>query len=149
MSKLVRDKIPLHINARGEDAVIEKIDKMEADGREYYLNLVAKLDEEVEEFKRAPTIEELADIAEVLRALSWHIGYTPSQLETVREGKEVSRGGFFEGIRLLDEDDHPLPKVCCCSAWLRSSGDTAPAGYPCMACSCCDDRIMPQECPNE
>lgn len=144
MGKLVRDKIQKHIEARGEDAFVEHIDKQEAGGREYYLHLVAKLNEEVEEFRRSSTIEELADIAEVLRALSWQIGYSPGALEKVRVGKEVSRGGFLAGVYLLDPEDREQTSCCCKSLEMSMDMDA----QPCGGCHCCQQHVTPTHCLN-
>ena len=70
-NKLVRDRIPEIIEASGKSCVTEILsDKA-------YLRLVdAKLDEELAEYHSDQTIEELADLLEVIYAAAMARGYT-------------------------------------------------------------------------
>lgn len=94
-NKLVRDRIP-EIIKRGSGNPITHI----AQPDELKARLVDKLYEEFNEFLKGWTLEELADINEVLRALSKVIGSNPEQLERVRQEKFKERGGFSGGIVL-------------------------------------------------
>lgn len=101
MSKLVRDKIPDIINAEeGRTAVIRIASDVEREGL-----LVSKLYEEIEEFLDSVTpasqIEELADVAEVLRAIAFITGSSPSEIEQYRSIKFGERGGFNHGVVLI------------------------------------------------
>lgn len=95
MDKLVRDKIPDMIRARGEDPTYVECHKKHRLER-----LTDKLLEETQEFVEGQNIEELADTLEVVHALSLEIGYTPHDLERVRVGKAIARGGFHDGVIL-------------------------------------------------
>ncbi|HEY5986539.1 MAG TPA: nucleoside triphosphate pyrophosphohydrolase [Streptosporangiaceae bacterium] len=89
-SKLVRDKIPAIIRAKGQHAITRV-----ANAEEYGLLLRAKLSEEVAEFLASDDDpEELADILEVLFALAEYVGTGPEQLEKLRAVKALERGGF-------------------------------------------------------
>jgi predicted house-cleaning noncanonical NTP pyrophosphatase (MazG superfamily) len=67
------------------------------DSAGYDAALRAKLVEEVEEFLEADSehaIEELADIIEVVRSLTAHIGASWDELMTAAATKRRDRGGF-------------------------------------------------------
>lgn len=98
-NKLVRDKIPAIIEAQGKRAVFRVLE----DG-EYAEALERKLDEEVREFHSDKNLEELADILEVVYALTENIGATKEQLLEAYEKKHAERGGFRERIFLLSND---------------------------------------------
>lgn len=95
--KLVRDKIIERIEAKEETAVFHIADEVE-----YWAKLKEKLHEEVEEFLEAESIEELADIAEVLDAIMTHKGFTKEALATEQRKKADERGAFEKHI-ILDE----------------------------------------------
>ena len=57
-----------------------------------------KLCEEVEEYRADGSIEEMADVLEVLQAICIARGYTLQQLEEVRRKKAAERGGFKKRI---------------------------------------------------
>ena len=96
-NKLVRDHIPAIIEASGRKAITRTLR-----GMELIDALAEKLNEEVTEFQRSRSTEELADILEVVRALGEHLGVTADELEAVREKKAVERGGFSEGVFLVE-----------------------------------------------
>lgn len=96
-SKLVRDKIPEVIEAAGK-----KCDYIKAGKEELLELLTSKLDEEVSEFKEDRNLEELADIMEVLFGLANDLGFSEEELLRKREAKKEERGGFKEGIVLLN-----------------------------------------------
>ena len=97
--KLVRDKIPAIIEAQGKSAVFRVLEDVE-----YTEALENKLDEEVREFHSDKNLEELADILEVVYALTENIGATKEQLLEVYEKKHAERGGFLDRIFLLSND---------------------------------------------
>ena len=99
-NKLVRDKIPEIIAQDGKKAVIEIL----SDDR-YLKELEKKLGEEVNEYLEDKSIEEMADILEVLQAICIARRYTLEELELVRKRKAESRGGFKNKIFLSYVDN--------------------------------------------
>lgn len=96
-NKLIRDRIPEIIQASGKTCVTEILSDTD------YLEMVdAKLDEELAEYHKDQTIEELADLIEVIYAAVKARGYTLEQLEEVRAEKAAKRG-LFEKKLLLKE----------------------------------------------
>jgi 8-oxo-dGTP diphosphatase len=83
--KLVRDRIP-EIYALQKNHI--------ADDKEYLRELQGKLREEAEEFIESNDVEELADILEVVYALSEHCRTSPAELEKMRKDKAEKRGAF-------------------------------------------------------
>ena len=94
-NKLVRDKIPEIIHAKGERTTIRILNK-----QEYFQELINKLKEEVSEFEQDPSVEELADIKEVLIALRIAMGIHAGILEDTRRQKANERGRFAKRIYL-------------------------------------------------
>lgn len=90
--KMVRDKIPEILTKKGKSYLAFK-----ADDKQAMSYLIKKLFEEAEEFSENPSIEELADVQEVVCALLGKLGYDWDQLELAREDKKVSRGAFDDG----------------------------------------------------
>ena len=95
--KLVRDRIPEIIEADGKTCVIETL----SDSR-YLEMLDAKLAEELAEYQESKSLEELADLLEVMRAVVQARGWTWGQLEQVRQEKAMQRGGFEKKILLKE-----------------------------------------------
>ena len=95
--KLVRDKIPEIIKAKGGESKTHI-----AEEAEYKDKLNAKLREEVEEFLKEHDPEELADVLEVLRAIADSNKLDWAEIEDIRKKKQDERGGFAERI-ILDE----------------------------------------------
>ncbi len=94
-NKLVRDNIPDIIRASGEVPVTHTLED------EAYLKaLLAKLDEEITEFKAGYELAELADLQEVILALAKAIGSDSSALESVRAAKAAKNGTFEQKIFL-------------------------------------------------
>lgn len=96
-NKLVRDKIPEIIKKKGNIPLTKILSE-----KEYFIALKAKLTEEMDEFKESESLEELADILEVVFALASHSGSNQAELEKLRLEKQNERGGFEEKILLLE-----------------------------------------------
>jgi predicted house-cleaning noncanonical NTP pyrophosphatase (MazG superfamily) len=70
------------------------------DDVESVTDLSKKLQEEVDEFQEAHSLEELADILEVVYGLAAVQGKTPEELEALRLQEREKRGGFEEKLLL-------------------------------------------------
>ncbi|WP_248965776.1 nucleoside triphosphate pyrophosphohydrolase [Sphaerisporangium perillae] len=98
--KLVRDRIPEIIEADGRTARVRVLDESEL-----VPALIAKLAEEAEELRQAEPddrLGELADIYEVLAALTASLGFSDEQVQEAARHKRAKRGGFSRRL-WLDE----------------------------------------------
>lgn len=93
-NKLVRDKIPEIIAGNGQTARTRILSEAE-----YRTELINKLGEEYKEFLQDYSLQELADLQEVIYALADNIS-SREALERVRLQKLAERGGFSERIFL-------------------------------------------------
>ncbi len=96
-NKLVRDKIPEIIKQKGNVPITHI-----AGDEEYWEKLKKKLREEVNEFLKESSKEELADILEVVYAICDFMNVDREELESLRKKKAEQRGGFRDRI-ILDE----------------------------------------------
>jgi len=103
-NKLVRDKILEIIEADGisyNARVLEPQDFLE--------EVKAKIMEEAKEFKESKTIqnsvEELADLLELVHTAINALGISYQELEEIRAHKKAKRGGFEKAIYLIDVED--------------------------------------------
>ena len=97
--KLVRDGIPAIIERSGRQCVTRVLDE-----REYLLKLDEKLQEELDEYLTEGSLEELADLVEVIRAAVVARGSSWDALESLRIEKKAARGGFEQRIWLEETD---------------------------------------------
>jgi predicted house-cleaning noncanonical NTP pyrophosphatase (MazG superfamily) len=96
-NKLVRDRIPEIIEASGKTCVCEILLD------EQYIKLLnKKLLEEVNEYLESGTVEELADIGEVIHAILDYKGIPLEEFQRVRMEKLQERGGFRKKLLLKE-----------------------------------------------
>ncbi|WP_027430481.1 nucleoside triphosphate pyrophosphohydrolase [Lachnospira multipara] len=93
MGKLVRDRIPEIIKADGKSPITRILSE-----DEYLQKLDIKLNEEVAEYQVDKSIEEMADVLEVLFAICEARGYSIEQLMKVKQDKQGERGSFKDRI---------------------------------------------------
>lgn len=99
--KLVRDRIPEIIEQAGQACVCSVLSD-----DEYLKMLDEKLDEELAKYRESKSMEELADLLEVVRAVALARGSSPEEVEEIRRMKAEKRGGFEKKI-LLEEVTEP------------------------------------------
>lgn len=98
--KLVRDKIPAIIESTGQTCTTRILSQ-----EEYLQKLDEKLCEELAEYQESKSLEELADLLEVMEAVAKARGYTREQLLQLQKDKREKRGGFDERILLCEVTD--------------------------------------------
>ena len=96
-NKAIRDKIPEIIKNSGNNCNVKKLTD-----DEFLIEIEAKLREELEEYFQNKSVEELADIVEVVNRISVLRGVSEEELEKIRERKSTERGKFDENLFLLD-----------------------------------------------
>ena len=99
--KLVRDRIPERIEADGKVCVCETLTD-----EDYIHALDQKLNEELAEYQESKSLEELADLLEVIQAVVKARGWTWEELEQVRADKAAKRGGFEKKLLLKEVVTH-------------------------------------------
>jgi len=95
--KVVRDRIPEIIERSGKKPQIRILDRASA-----VRGLEEKLWEELREYSEDHSPEELADLIEVVHGILFHRGMSWDELEAIRLKKRAERGGFEQGIFLVD-----------------------------------------------
>lgn len=95
--KLVRDRIPEIIEQSGKSCMTAILSD-----EEYLKKIDDKLDEELTEYHKDQSIEELADLLEVIYAAAKARGYSLEELEQIRAAKAEKRGAFDHKILLID-----------------------------------------------
>jgi predicted house-cleaning noncanonical NTP pyrophosphatase (MazG superfamily) len=98
-NKLVRDKIL--------DILKKKKVKFEfhvAKEEEFLNRLYEKLIEEINEFKEKPSVDEFADIMEVLESIAREHDFQLEEIKIAKKTKKMNRGGFNKKI-VLDFTD--------------------------------------------
>ncbi len=100
MGKLVRDRIPEIIRDDGKNPIIEILSN-----EEYLIELDKKLCEEVAEYQADKSIEEMADILEVLFAVCEARGHSVEELLKVKEAKREKRGGFKDKVYWIGNEE--------------------------------------------
>lgn len=93
MGKLVRDKIPQIIIEDGRTPIVRTLSD-----EEYLSELDRKLNEEVAEYQADKSLEEMADVIEVLFAICEARGHSVDELMEVRDKKREKRGGFRDKV---------------------------------------------------
>ena len=93
--KLIRDKIPEIIEQSGKKCIVEVMDN-----DTYIEYLDQKLNEELAEYQQDKSIEELADLLEVIYAVVAARGYSVEELERIRLEKAEKRGAFEKKLLL-------------------------------------------------
>lgn len=102
--KLVRDGIPDIIRASGRMPVTRSLA-----GREFIDRLFEKLVEEHAELLASESVEEIADMIEVLFALGQQLGHDEQTIMHRRSAKRQERGGFDHGLYLTQIHSNACP----------------------------------------
>ena len=95
--KAVRDKIPKIIENSGKKCVVQKLTD-----EDYLPELEKKLGEELDEYYSSRSIEELADIVEILHRILELRAVNSEDFEKIKLEKKRTRGGFRENFFLIE-----------------------------------------------
>jgi len=95
-NKLVRDKIPQVIQKSGKKPVVKILSEAQ-----YKKALDQKLKEEIKEYSKSKTVEELADIEEIILAILKVRRISNSEFNKIRIQKAKERGSFNNRIKLV------------------------------------------------
>jgi len=96
-NKLIRDKIPQIIEKKGSRAIVETLSH-----EAYKKCLDDKLSEELKEYVDSDSVEELADLVEVVYAILNYKGTDISAFEDIRKQKVIERGAFDKRLLLKE-----------------------------------------------
>lgn len=99
-NKLVRDKIIDIIKSNGEEPLYHILDE-----EEYLKELHKKLFEEANEFVEEDSLEEMADLLEVLYSIAKVKNIDLEEVERIRLQKHAKRGGFDKRIYLENVEE--------------------------------------------
>ena len=96
-NKLIRDKIPEIIKASGKECDIKILNN-----KEYITELNKKLQEELNEYYEDQSVDELADLVEVIYAILKHKEVPLHKFEEIRKSKAEKRGAFDDKLFLKE-----------------------------------------------
>ncbi len=96
-NKAIRDKIPEIIGSSGNTCNVKILD-----GDGFLAEMEKKLVEELKEYQESKSVEELADILDVIDRISELKGVN---LDKIRQEKTEKRGGFKKNLFLIDTSD--------------------------------------------
>ena len=103
-NKLVRDKIPEEINnVKGRKANYRILE-----GNEYIQELDKKLFEEAYEFIEEHSVEELADLMEVIETIMETKNISHNDVEIAREFKNKKKGSFKDKVYLINVEQEQV-----------------------------------------
>ena len=103
-NKLVRDKIPENINSIKGKKCNYKI----LNDKEYLQELDKKIFEEAHEFIEEHSIEELADLMEVIFAIMKARNISMEDVENARKIKNSKKGSFNDKVYLIDVEQENI-----------------------------------------
>lgn len=103
-NKLVRDRIPENINSMEG----RKCNFKTLNNDEYLKELDKKLFEEAHEFVEEHSIEELADLMEVIFAIMKDRNISIEDIENARKIKNNEKGSFNDKIYLIDVEQEEI-----------------------------------------
>jgi predicted house-cleaning noncanonical NTP pyrophosphatase (MazG superfamily) len=101
ISKAIRDKIPEIIKESGTKCNVKTLSD-----KEFLEKMEKKLDEEVAEYHQSKSVEEIADIMEVLERIAELRGASVEELIRIKNEKSQKRGKFEKNLFLVDTDEN-------------------------------------------
>ncbi|MDQ3848918.1 MAG: nucleoside triphosphate pyrophosphohydrolase [Thermoproteota archaeon] len=95
-NKAIRDNIPEIIKSKGELCIVKRLTHAE-----FLRELEEKSHEELDEYDKSKSLEELADILEVVYRIAELRGISNEKLEAILTKKAQERGAFQENLFLI------------------------------------------------
>ena len=105
-NKLVRDKIPQNIESKGKKCSYYILEE-----DKYKKELDKKLLEEANEFIIDHSVEEMADLLEVIESIKKTHNLKKEEIEKVRLEKKEKKGGFEEKLYLVEVEEETNNEV--------------------------------------
>jgi len=99
-NKAIRDRIPEIIEKSGSKANVKRLSD-----EEFLEEMEKKLDEEVSEYHENKSIEEIADIIEVIERIAELRGTSAKELRKIKDEKSEKRGRFEKNLFLIETND--------------------------------------------
>ena len=99
-NKAVRDKIPEIIKKDGHECKVQTLSDSE-----FLSKLEEKLVEELQEYQESKSVEELADILEVIYRIAQLRGTSKEHFEEIRAKKADDKGKFENNLFLIESSD--------------------------------------------
>jgi len=99
-NKAIRDSIPEIIKNSGKSCDVKTLSDSD-----FLKELESKLSEELQEYRDSKSVEELADVIEVIHRISELRGISVDDLEQIRLEKTRKNGKFQKNLFLIDTDD--------------------------------------------
>lgn len=96
-NKLVRDRIPEIIEKTGKKAVVKELD-----AQDYKKFLDYKLSEELQEYLDSDSVNELADLVEVIHAILKYKDIEIPDFYDIQKKKADERGAFDKRLLLME-----------------------------------------------
>ena len=104
--KAIRDKIPEIIKESGGKCEVKILTD-----EEFLVELDKKLDEELKEYHESKSVEELADIVEVIQKIANLRGSSLKEFEKIQQEKAEKRGKFEKNLFLIESDEKFLVEI--------------------------------------
>tara|TARA_B110001454_G_C12361768_1_gene284608 strand:+ start:221 stop:535 length:315 start_codon:yes stop_codon:yes gene_type:complete len=99
-NKAIRDKIPEIIEKSGLKFNVKKLSD-----KDFLEEMEKKLDEEVSEYHESKSVEEIADIIEVIERIAELRGTSVKELMKIKYEKSEKRGKFEKNFFLIETND--------------------------------------------
>ena len=99
-NKAIRDRIPEIIEKSGSKANVKRLSD-----EEFLEEMEKKLDEEVSEYHENKSIEEIADIIEVIERIAELRGTSAKELRKIKDENSEKRGRFEKNLFLIETND--------------------------------------------
>jgi len=99
-NKVVRDKVPHIMSSEGFKCEIRVLPD-----NQFLIELEKKLNEEIKEYLKDRSLEELIDMLEVIYKIAELRGVDSVELASLRKAKQIAKGKFDKNLFLIESDE--------------------------------------------